>query len=289
MTIATPAPPATWGTFLEPDAALRDLADPASHLNVTIHSGIRASLASLRVGNRVFESIARRIRDTPIACEDQCSAKYYFDAFEVVRAHFGRVNRIVEVGVYMGGASTVFAGCAGPMDLGLDLVDVNERFLRFTHERIRRTFPEAMERVRLFHGDLPTYVHRVLAAEPDAAALVHHDGSHRFDQVVKDLASLSFVRDRLRGILIQDTHLRGRVEFMNFVDAAVYAVFGFDVRCTPIGTSYPPGHPNLEPNRYQGNYFLPDTAEGMFVPIEGNTFRYPHPSIPLEALLPERG
>lgn len=292
MTAVTPlarsSPNAVWGTFLEPDPELHGVADLARHLNVTLYSGQRAALGTFRGANRILDHIVEGLAAVSLACEDQCSARYYVDAFECVRAHFGRVSRIVEVGVYTGGASTMFAGCSGPMDLELDLVDVNPRFLRFTHERIRRTFPEAAGRVRLFLGDLPTYVQQVLLGDPAAMALVHHDGSHHFEQVVKDLSALSFVRDRVRGLMIQDTHLRGRIDLASFVDAAVYAVFGFDVHCKPLGMRYPPGHPNLEPNAYQGNYFLADTAEGMFVPFEGNEFKYPHPSMKLEAFLPKR-
>jgi hypothetical protein len=171
------------------------------------------------------------------------------------------------------------------MDVSLDLVDPNAGFLRFTHERIRRTFPEAAGRVRLFRGDLPTYVHRVLRREA-CSALVHHDGSHDFTQVVKDLAALSFERAKVRGVMLQDTHLRGKIQYCNFVDAAIYAVFGFDVQCIPMGTSYPAGSSQTEPNPWQGNYFLPDTAEGTYVSLDANAFRYPHPTMALEEFLP---
>ena len=288
MSIMNPPTATPWGAFIEPASDLENVADLAAHLKVTIHSGLRARFDAFRGRNRILDSIGDRIRNTAIQCEDQCSAKHYVDMFECVRAHYGRVNRLVEVGVYMGGASTVLAGCALPMDVTLDLVDPNRGFLQFTHERIRRTFPEAIDRVRLFLGDLPTYVHNVLVPETGSSALIHHDGAHDFNQVVKDLSSLSYVRDRVQGLMIQDTHLRGAIDYMNFVDAAVYAVFGFNVSCQPMGSTYTEGHTALQPNEYQGNYFLADTPEGMFIPFKGNHFMYPHPSMKLEALLPKR-
>ena len=289
MTLTTSPVQIELGRFIEPSPELHEVQQLAAHLGLQIYSGFRAPLEQFQGQNHVFDAIARRIAKTPIRCEDQCSAQHYADIFEVVRGHFGRINRVVEVGVFMGGASTLFAGCLVPMDLTLDLVDISREYLLFTYERIRRTFPEAATRVRLFHGDLPTYVHDVLSKEDGCSALLHHDGAHDFPQVVKDLSSLYYVRDRIRGLMAQDTHLRGRIEFCNFVDAAIYAVFGFDVKCQPLGQRYAEGHPNLEPNRYQGNYFLPNTAEGVFIPFAGNTFRYPHPSMRLEEFLPKQG
>lgn len=125
------------------------------------------------------------------------------------------------------------------MGLELDLVDANTAYLQFTHERLRRIFPRAMTRVRMFHGDLPTYVANVLSAEHGTRALVHHDGAHGFDQVVKDLSSLFFVRDRVHGLAIQATHLRGDIRYLNFVDAAVYAMFGVGVKYEPLGANFP--------------------------------------------------
>jgi hypothetical protein len=287
MTITTAPVQSGPGSFIEPMPELSDIKEVAAHLNLKVYSGFRAPLEHFAGQNRVFDSIAERIANTPIRCEDQCSAQHYADLFEVVRGHFGRINRVVEVGVFMGGASTLLAGCLVPMDLTLDLVDISREYLLFTYERIHRTFPEAADRVRLFHGDLPTYVHQVLGNDADCSALVHHDGAHDFQQVVKDLSSLYYVRDRVRGLMIQDTHLRGRIEYCNFVDAAVYAVFGFDMKCQPLGQRYGEGHAALEPNRYQGNYFLPNTAEGAFIPFAANTFKYPHPSMKLEEFLPK--
>ena len=286
MSVSIDHPPAVAGSFLVPDPGLGAVEDLVAHFGLRTYSGVRAAFDLHRGQNRILDALIERIRATQLECEDQCSTRHYLDLFELTRRNHGVVDRMVEVGVFMGGASTLLAGCAQEFDFGLDLVDVNEGFLRFTHERIRRTFPDAAPRVRMFHGDLPSYVHQVMRAEPAQSALVHHDGSHDFTQVVKDLAALSFVRDQLQGIALQDTHLRGRIEHCNFVDAAVYAIFGFDVQCQTMGTFYPEGSSQTEPNRWQGNYFLPDTAEGMYVPMAGNAFRYPHPSMTLEEFLP---
>lgn len=173
------------------------------------------------------------------------------------------------------------------MDVELDLVDINQTYLQFAYERLRRIFPHAASKVRMFYGDLPTYVQNVLLAEEGVRTLVHHDGAHDFCQVVKDLSALYFVRDRVHGLAIQDTHLRcSNVEFFNFVDAAVYAVFGVDVRYDPLGTVYEPDSPLLNPNQYFGNYFMAGQPEGMYISFAQNEFRYPHPTMALESFLP---
>ena len=278
-----------WG-LIDPLPSLAEV--PAgelhTHLGIKIPGGYRAYLWGLRGANSVFDDIATRTRLSDTTYEDQCSAKYYFDLFNAVRTAFGEITRVVEVGVYMGGASVILAGCAARMGLELDLVDINQSFLRFSHERIRRTFPEAVPRVRMFHGDLPTYVRDVLGKESAARVMVQHDGSHDFNQVVRDLASLSFVRGQFHSLAIQDTHLRGIPPYMNFVDAAVYAIFGFDLAFSPMGTTHHVDDTAVTtPNKYEGNYFLPDRPEGMYLSMDNNQFFYPHPTISLDAFLPK--
>ena len=192
---------------------------------------------------------------------------------------------MIEVGVYMGGASGMIAGCAERFDFDVDLLDISAASLQFAHERIRRAFPEVAERVRLFHGDVPSYVRQVMLEEGGGRSLLHHDGAHDFNQVVADLTALSFVRGQLHSIIAQDTHLRGDLERMNFVDLALTAVFGADFNYMPIGNVIDPGNQEMtSPNRFQGNYFLPGVPEGMVLPLHANRFHYPHPSMSFDAL-----
>jgi len=278
--------------FIEPRAALAEVPTEELHqrLGIPIHSGHRAAFQQFRGMNAVFDDIATRASTFEAGYEDQCTAQYYFDLFDCLRSSFGEINRVIEVGVFMGGASVILAGCGEKLDLDLDLIDVNDVFLQFSYERIRRTFPEQTRRVRLFHGDLPTYVHDVLLAEPAARATVQHDGAHDFDQVVRDLSSLYYAGQRVHSLAIQDTHLRGLPNNMNFVDAAVCAVFGFDAVFTGMGTKFSEHDLVMtSPNRFQGNYFLPGRPEGMYLAMRNNKFHYPHPSIGIEGFLPKSG
>lgn len=275
------------GMFIEPDTELEALADPNEKLQIKIHSGYKAMnhAKSLTGTNRFFDEIYRRSRELEIPYEDQCSDQYYYDLVQTLRDYAGEYTRVVEVGVYMGGASTVIAGCAERFAFDMDLVDINERFLRFAYERIRRLYPEMAKRVRLFHGDLPDYVATVMMETDDHRHILHHDGAHSFPLVVRDLAALSFVKDKLHAIIAQDTHLRGRIEHMNFVDMALYAVFGLGMNYAPIGAVYMDIDGRTVPNQYQGNYFMPDSFEGFVVPMAMNEFKYPHPSMELESFV----
>ncbi|GAA0568122.1 class I SAM-dependent methyltransferase [Actinomadura welshii] len=276
----------TWGTFLEPDPALADVEDLHGALGMRIRGGHRADLKLFAGKNTVFDRTAARIESMDLAYEDHCSAYHYFDLFRRAEQCHGELTRLVDLGVYMGGSSMILGGCVEPMGLELDLVDVNAAYLRFTHERLRRAFPRAMNRVRMFQGDLPTYVARVLDAEPGARTMVHHDGAHRFDQVVRDLSALFFVRDRVHGLAIKGTHLRGNIAHLNFVDAAVHAVFGAGVKYEPLGAKFPPDAPVTVPNRWDGNYFLAGQPEGMHIPFDSVEWKYPHPMMELDDFMP---
>jgi hypothetical protein len=274
--------------FIEPDRELETAEDPAAKLGVPIFSGYKALADSAEFAdqNRIYDRILARQLRLDLKYEDQCSAQYYFDLVRTLRDFNGQFDRVVEVGVYLGGASSVLAGCIQPFDFDLDMVDIGANYLRFAYERVRRLFPEAAGRIRLFHGDLPSYVRQVMLKEPHHACVVHHDGAHDFNQVVKDMASLYYARESLFAVIAQDTHLRGKVKSMNFVDLALMAVFGQDLKCATIGASYEERDSRTAPNQYQGNYFMPNMPEGLVLPMAANRFHYPHPDLPIDDFLP---
>ncbi len=277
------------GQFIQPDPSLETLDEPHTALNIPIFSGHKAiqSMRQFCGPFRVFDEIVERVATFDVPYEDQCSAEYYFDLVRTLRDLNGEYDRVVEVSVYMGGASVMLAGCAEQFDFDLDLVDLNAGYLRLSYERIRRTFPEATGRVRLYQGEVADYVRdAMLPVESEGAdtsakriskAIIQHDGAHSFNQVVRDLTALSFARDQIHSIIAQDTHLRGALKYMNFVDLALNAVFGKEMNYAPIGKVLPENHPNTNPDRYYGNYFTANVAEGVVIPLSANAFHYPHP------------
>lgn len=278
----------TPGVFIEPDTSLEDLVDPHEKVELTIHSGYQAigQVGQFVGRNRLFDEILDKIATVDIAYEDQCSAKYYVDLFDALRNSSGEYERVVEVGCYMGGSASIIAGCIDRMNFDFDVVDFSASALLFTYERIRRIFPEAGKRIRLFHGSMPQYIAKIIEEGGNDRLLFHHDGAHDFVQVTKDLSALSFIKHRLHALIIQDTHLRGTMESCNFVDLAVYAVFGTELAYQPIGTSYSEFETEMmSPNRWEGNYFMPDAPEGIVIPMSANSFKYPHPALPLSSFV----
>jgi hypothetical protein len=271
--------------FIDPDPTLRDRPFGELHrlFDIPILSGHRADLAQFTFSDAAFRDLVSSItvRD---GFEDQCTAKYYYDMFSIAQDTMDHVDRIVEVGVYMGGATVILAGVIAQTRQELVLVDINERCLLFSYERMVRSFPSVADRVRLFHGDLPTYVRDVLLPEQVAKRmLVQLDGAHIFQEVIRDLGTLSFVKDRLHGIMAQDTHLRGMPKGARFIDAALFGVFGGEFEYVAIGSVYDQCQEELlTPNHYGGNYFLAGKPEGMYLPMSHNRFEYPHPAISID-------
>jgi hypothetical protein len=278
----------SFGTFIEPYESAQDVAALRERLQSHIGCGYRAvSAAGPLLGqNRIFDRIVAKIETLDLDYEDQCSAQYYFDLVRTLRDFNGQFDRVVEVGVFMGGSTSYLAGCAESFDFDIDLVDVSASYLRFAYERARRLYPEAAKRMRLFHGDLPTYVREVMLKESDRRSIVHHDGCHEFNQVVKDMGSLFYARQNLLAVIAQDTHLRGSAKYLNFVDMALYAVFGLDLKFAPIGKVLSEHDPMTSPDQYHGNYFMAGVAEGVVLPMAANNFVYPHPAHPIDHLLP---
>ncbi len=265
-----------WATFLPVPAPLAEGENPGDLLP---GRHLQRQARPTDTANKIWNRIAQRINAYPYATSDQCSEKHYRDVFEFIRLNTGSIDRFVECGVFQGGLSILLAGCALEFDFQLDLVDIDPAALNATFHRIRLTFPEALPRIRLFLGELPNYV-KACVREPDFQnAVLHHDGSHRFNIVVRDLASLFYVRSKLHAVLIQDTHLRHSdpAKFC-FVDAAVAAVFGLDLKYQPIGVTF---HATTFPERLKREgehdvYFVGGLSEGMMIPLAENNFLYPH-------------
>lgn len=280
-----------FGTYIEPDHELAQFKNPNDKYKIKFPSGMQANFTPFLTQNPRFKATADKIIEQrkEVAFEDQCSGKYYYDVFAVADALRTQLTKIVEVGVYTGGTSTILAGCIEDTNIQLDLVDINKRFLQYSYERIRRLFPEVAKRTRMFFGDIPTYVKNVLMKEQNTCNLIHHDGSHTFNEVIKDLASLYYVRDKINGLLIQDTNLRaGNIDTYVFVDAALYAVFGNDLRYYDTGLT----HNHTATPAFQfgihGTYWLANKPEGMYIPFALQQFHYPHPTIEFERFLPKK-
>ncbi|MXP49909.1 class I SAM-dependent methyltransferase [Pantoea sp. Eser] len=181
--------------FIDPDETLQSLSftDVAERLNFALKSSFKPNLTPWLGKNILLDDIVAKKDSSNDHYEDQCSAKYYYDIFNTIKSTLGEASRIVEVGVFMGGSTSILAGCSHYLGIELDLIDINRDFLQFAHERARRrSYPETVEsRVRMYHGTLPEYVRDVLMEEENVKIIIHHDSAHSFEQVIRDLGSLS--------------------------------------------------------------------------------------------------
>ncbi len=267
-----------WASFISPDKSLETLKDPAEKHQFA--QGVHGDFLSFRGKNPRFDAVLDQInalRHT-MSYVEQCTEKYYFESFQVLEQNLDKIERVVELGIFQGGTTAFFAGCLRNTNISMDLIDGDKRFLEFTYERIRRTFPEVAPRIRLFYGTMPDYVKKVMLVEPPVKSLVHHDASHCFNEVLQDLVSLYFVRDRIQGLMIQDTNLRANnVKGYLFVDAALYATFGDRMQYLEIGEKHAEYSKVSKDNVWHG-FFTPQHAEGMYIPFYEGLFRYPHPN-----------
>ena len=114
------------------------------------------------------------------------------------------------------------------------------------------------------------------------SVVVHRGGSHNFAQVVKNRSCLSFVKDPITALVAQDSHLRGKIDELNLVDIALYAVFGLNITYAPIGSVFNEDKAELvAPNQWDGNYFVPGRPQGMALLMSENPLRYPRPPMSL--------
>lgn len=270
----------SWGKFIPHPQPLPEGTNPTEKIGKKFHP-VRQN-RSTNTENKIWNEINKRIIEYKFPVSDLCSEKHYFDVFEFLRSNNGLIDRVAECGTFQGGLSVLLAGCALAFDFKLDLIEINTEFLEQTYHRIRLTFPEALDRVNLFHGEIPNYVQHAQQNKDFNNIVIHHDGSHAFPTVFRDLASLYYIKDKVHALLIQDTHMRHTdPNQLNFVDAAVNTVFGFDPYYQPIGMTH---QETTQPSN-EGIYFLGGRSEGMLIPIAMNQFFYPHPNQPLESLI----
>src|SRR6185312_3293185 len=145
-----------WGKFISPDQSIiHEFSSEYNHPQSN-HSPKIIDFTPYRKNNPLFDAIVDRISlDESAKNYYRCSAKYYADCFNLLTQHEKKINRIVEVGTGWGDLSCFFAGSLEAMDATLDLVDSNPEALLRTYVKIKKNFPEAAQKVRLFFGDLP--------------------------------------------------------------------------------------------------------------------------------------
>ncbi|NEV63361.1 class I SAM-dependent methyltransferase [Thiorhodococcus minor] len=269
---------ATFGRFV----SLNDIALHRDSPDLLEKYGIPAAAAhrGLAGGRRLlprrsaFARYSARIRTHPWMLAEQCSPKYYRDLVRHLHTKRGRIRRIVEVGVFLGGASAYLAQAAEDLGLELHLADINPAYLGYTYERLLSLLPGSDRFVRLFHGDFPSYVAADQMLESPQGSFVQFDASHRFPDVVADMVAVCRARKWIHSLAIQDTHLRSDlIEAEVFVDMAVQAVFGTRLRYRSIGITTPGERRNI-PTPHWRPFTRPRAPEGILLELAKNRCHY---------------
>lgn len=261
-----------WGNFIAPD------------LTVSLNAGNLQRFSSpdfnaFTQQHPLFKNCLDKILSHPHQVDfdrHPSSAQYYVDAFQTMQAHLPSVQRVVKVGVFLGNFPCLLAGLIESTLVSLDLVDIHKQHLYIAYRRIFDLYPTVASRVRLFFGDLPSYVART-AHQKNTINMVHYNGSYNFNEIVNDLASLSFIKEKVLNVLTQHVNLRS-VQMSEYVfpDLAMLSVFGLNIHSQKLGQML---QTDTEPNIAQQEFYyrISQRVEGLSIPLAENVFRYPHP------------
>lgn len=214
------------------------------------------------------------------------SAKYYAESFtvlidELLNEQLKHKVRIVEIGPQFGDFSCQIAGLLRNIDATLDLIDIDKDNLTYAYRNIEKVFPEVLPRVKLFYGDLPLYVKNIIEPSSDMNIL-HYQGSYNFNDVVRDLSSTYFAKEKIAGTFLPNLYLRNtNMNYYSFVDAAIYALFGMNIKYIKLGENATT-ESGLQSNDLVTTFLGKNQIEGMYIPYIHNQFRYPHPQSTLD-------
>lgn len=268
----------TFGKFITPadipcNAASKD---PVDKYRIKRRDAPRAHADYSALAGRLtlFDHCVARIRQNDWMYAEQCTPKYYFDLIAYLHKQKGQIERVAEVGVFLGGGSAFLALAAVELGYELHLIDLNPQFLGYTFERVLAIAPEAEGRVKIFHGDFPSYVEKGHLLQKNKANFAQFDASHRFPDVVRDMVAVCRGERWIKSFAIQDTHLRSHyVEGEVFVDMAVYSVFGLRPKFRPIGSMTSSRRMDL-PNSEWKLFMRPNAPEGMLLELKDNPCVY---------------
>ncbi len=271
-----------WGKIIESESRAGDF--PSEFDSQLLRNVIFKPIDFTSYANKhiLYDEIINKMKiDNDINQHYRNSAKYYFDCFNILNQHEGVINRIVEVGTHFGDLSCLFSGMLQKLDATLDLVDINPLHLIKTYQRIKKIFPEVAAKVRLFFGDLPLYIKQIASKSP-YINLIHYQGSYNFNDVVRDLGSTFYAKQKIAGTMIYNTHLRTTdMNHYAFIDVAIYSLFGLNVKFKKMGEQAS-GTTEIQTSHQPPIYFADQRVEGMFLPYAVNEFRYPHQNTSLD-------
>lgn len=260
-----------WGEFISPNPSYEEKQTKSQ-------KRIKPDLTTLTGINPILDNILSLITakgKVGLEEESYISGKCLLDCFNTVSLYANNLQIIIGVELDASYLACVYAGLLNPLNIKLDLVDSDKNRLYKVYATILHYFPEATNKIRLFFGDLPTYTKKVMTASMDKC-LIHYNGCYGFNDVIRNLGSLYYVKEKVHAIMAQNTHLRSmNLQDFAFVDIALYALFGHQLQFSILGNILQEDEsPELHGMK---TFCLKQHAEGLHVPFAHNNFRYPHP------------
>lgn len=273
----------SWGSFIQYQESPLSYPPQKKPFHIPYKEKIDFANAN---GSPIFQDILNKINSAnPDKQFFRSSSKFYIESFDLlvnnILMHKNHQQRIVEIGPQFGDLSCQLAGLLNHCNVTLDLVDIDKENLYYAYKNISAVFPEVLPRVRLFYGDLPIYIKNVINQTNDLNNLFYQ-GSYNFNDVIRDLGSTYFAKDKIAGIFISNTHLRNtNMNYYPFIDAAIYALFGMDVKFFKLGEEKYE-ETALQQDVMHATYLSRNRVDGMYIPLSHNQFRYPHPNNKLD-------
>ncbi|MBF0344137.1 MAG: hypothetical protein HQL06_07890 [Nitrospirae bacterium] len=225
-----------------------------------------------------FDTIMARVGSACTRHDEEASIKYYFDNYNHIKNNLSSIDTIVEVGCYLGGATVIFAQIAHAFGLQLYVVELNLHYMLFTYERLYRIAPETLSSVRFYHGTLEDFAKEYKVPLTKRSIYLVQDASHSYEGVVADLVATYDIKQGIHSMAFHDLHLRSTDWKMDvYVDRAIYAVFGLNARLHRIGiyTGEFFGTPDKQLANDKSGYglfFMPNSFEGVIIPLSENTY-----------------
>ncbi len=260
-----------WGEFISPNSSYEER-------QTKNQTRIKPDLSKLATMHPVLDNVISVIRtkgERGLEKESYISEKFLLDCFNTVSQYANNLQTLIGVELDASYLACIYAGLLNPLNVKLDLVDSDKNRLLNVYATILQYFPEATNKIRLFFGDLPTYAKKLMTTSMDKC-LVHYNGCYGFNDVIRNLGSLYYVKEKVHAIMAQNTHLRSmNLQDFAFVDIALYALFGHQLQFSILGNILQEDE-NPESHGME-TFCLKQHAEGLHVPFAHNQFRYPHP------------
>lgn len=222
----------------------------------------------------LFDQAMKAVYTAGQPFEEECSPQYYCDVMNYLLANRGQIDTVMEIGCYQGGFTGILAQVTHELGMAYYVIELDPRYLLFTHERVGLLTPASLQSMRFYRGTLTEFIDEHADLLRNRSAMLVMDGPHNYEGVLTDLVASHRIRTNVHSIAAHDFHLRS-ANWRNdvFVDRAIFSVFGFDAPLIGIGfnTGDWIGDPDADRTEYK-LYNKPNCHEGVIISLAENSY-----------------